>query len=150
MRAFLCVSSAVFLMGGAVQAADLGQYRPGNPYQSVMAPSADVCETHCTGDAQCRSWNYVKANPKASGVCEFNANDTAPVASAISISGSNQSPAYRQGIIPGGTNTIRVGMQPQPRPQAELYSQHTQQRSPLPSRRVVRAVSYTHLRAHET
>ena len=125
-------------MGGAVQAADLGQYRPGNPYQSVMAPSADVCETHCTGDAQCRSWNYVKANPKASGVCEFNANDTAPVASAISISGSNQSPAYRQGIIPGGTNTIRVGMQPQPRPQAELYSQHTQQRSPLPSRRVVR------------
>ena len=133
MRKFLIVSSATLLMSGAAQAADLGQYRPGNPYQSVMAPGADVCESHCAGDAQCRSWNYVKANPNASGVCEFNANDVPPVASAISISGSNQSPSYRQGVVPGGTNTIRVGTQPQTGPQSP-----EQITSSSPHRRIVR------------
>lgn len=133
MRKFLIVSSATLLMSGAAQAADLGQYRPGNPYQSVIAPGAGVCESHCAGDAQCRSWNYVKANPNGTGVCEFNANDVPPVASAISISGSNQSPAYRQGVIPGGTNTIRVGTQPQSRPQSPQ-----QVTSSSPNRRIVR------------
>jgi|GEM_PF-1503149 len=133
MRKFLIVSSATLLMSGAAQAADLGQYRPGNPYQSVMAPGAGVCETHCAGDAQCRSWNYVKANPNASGVCEFNANDVPPVASAISISGSNQSSSYRQGVVPGGTNTIRVGTQPRAQTQAS-----PQVASSSPTRRIVR------------
>jgi len=52
-----------------VMAQDLGTYRPGQAYQSVTSPGADVCNSHCAGDAQCRAWNYVKVNPKAAGVC---------------------------------------------------------------------------------
>lgn len=132
MREFLIISSVTLFMGGAAQAADLGQYRPGNPYQSVIAPGADVCQSHCAGDAQCRSWNYVKASPQASGVCEFNANDVPPVSSAISISGSNSPAAYRRGVVAGGTNTIRVGTSP-------AYRGPTESRTQNPSnRRIVR------------
>lgn len=132
MRKFLIISSTALFMGGTVQAADLGQYRPGNPYQSVIAPGADVCQSHCAGDAQCRSWNYVKPSPQASGVCEFNANDVPPVSSAISISGSNSSGAYRRGVVAGGTNTIRVGTSP-------AYQSPTESGKQSPSnRRIVR------------
>lgn len=132
MRKFLIISSTVLFMGGAAHAADLGQYRPGNPYQSVIAPGADVCQSHCAGDAQCRSWNYVKASPQAAGVCEFNANDVPPVSSAISISGSNSPARYRRGVVPGGTNTIRVGTAP--------VSQNPTESSALssPNRRIVK------------
>ncbi len=132
MRKFLIISSTALFMGGMAQAADLGQYRPGNPYQSVIAPGADVCQSHCAGDAQCRSWNYVKPSPQASGVCEFNANDVPPVPSAISISGSNSSGAYRRGVVAGGTNTIRVGTSP-------ANQSPTESRTQSPSnRRIVR------------
>ena len=132
MREFLIISSVTLFMGGAAQAADLGQYRPGNPYQSVIAPGADVCQSHCAGDAQCRSWNYVKASPQASGVCEFNANDVPPVSSAISISGSNSPATYRRGVIAGGTNTIRVGTASAYQSPVETGTQSS------PNRRIVR------------
>jgi hypothetical protein len=132
MRKFLIISSITLFMGGTAQAADLGQYRPGNPYQSVIAPGADVCQSHCAGDAQCRSWNYVKPGPQASGVCEFNANDVPPVSSAISISGSNSFGAYSRGVVAGGTNTIRVGTSP-------AYQSPTESRTQSSSnRRIVR------------
>jgi len=132
MRAFFLISTLSVLLGSTSYAADLGQYRLGNPYQSVIAPGADVCESHCTGDAQCRSWNYVKASPQASGVCEFNANDVPPVASAISISGSNISETYRSGVVPGGTNTIRVGTTPIAQDRSKGQTQTS------PTRRIVR------------
>lgn len=132
MRAFYIISTLSFLLASPSFAADLGQYRPGNPYQSVIAPGAGICESQCAGDAQCRSWNYVKANPNVSGVCEFNANDVPPVASAISISGSNSPVSSRRGVVPGGTNTIRVGTSP------SLQTQSTGRTQTTSTRRIVR------------
>ncbi len=91
-------------------AADLGTYRPGTPYHSVIVPTADVCESQCAGDARCRGWNYVKAAPQASGVCEFQSQVSQPISSAISISGVNASAGYVSNrIVAGNTNTVRVG-----------------------------------------
>jgi len=124
MRAFILSLAFTASSTSMALAADLGQYRPGNAYQSVIAQAADICENHCSGDAQCRSWNYVKTNPKAAGVCEFNTNDVAPVPSAISISGANSfgngfaATRHSDRIIAGGTNTIRVGTQSAQRPPA--------------------------------
>lgn len=98
-----------FFLAQTAFAADLGQYRNGSPYQSVIAEGADICESHCAGDALCRSWNYVKVNPKALGVCEFNSNDVPPVPSAISISGANIGNVHRRNVLRGGVNTVRVG-----------------------------------------
>ena len=94
-------------------AADLGTYRPGSPYHSVVAPGADDCDSHCAGDAQCKGWNYVKVNPRAPGVCEFNAKDVTPIESAISISGTG-SASVAPNLMQGSTNTIRVGTSPAP------------------------------------
>lgn len=90
--------------------ADLGTYRPGTPYSSSVAAGADVCQSQCAGDAQCRGWNYVKPNPNVSGVCEFLSSVSAPVSSAISISGQGYSaiPSSSR-LTSGGTNTVRVG-----------------------------------------
>ena len=93
-------------------AADLGTYRLGTPYHSVVAPGADVCDSQCAGDAQCRGWNYVKANPRAPGICEFMSSISTPIASQLSISGENMSAAsYASRVTLGATNTIRVGTQ---------------------------------------
>ncbi|RKQ71611.1 PAN domain-containing protein [Litorimonas taeanensis] len=135
MRAFLSGLSLAFVTTTSAIAVDLGQYRPGTPYQSVIAAGADICESHCSGDAQCRSWNYVKANPKASGVCEFNAEVSAPVASAISISGVNLQGATRRGIVTGDTNTIRVGTQTIS-PRSSNSSSSVTQNTPM--RRIIR------------
>lgn len=93
-----------------VFAADLGTYRPGTPYHSVIVPTANVCESQCAGDARCRGWNYVKAAPQAPGVCEFQSQVSQPISSAISISGVNASAGYVSSrIVAGNTNTVRVG-----------------------------------------
>jgi len=65
-RLFLHLSlglSVAGFMAAPVLAQDLGTYRPGQAYQSVASPTADVCNSHCAGDAQCNAWNYVKVNP---------------------------------------------------------------------------------------
>ena len=80
MRLFSLLAVTTLLSAPAF-AADLGTYRPGSPYHSVVAPGADVCESHCAGDAQCKGWNYVKVNPRAPGVCEFNAKSVSPIES---------------------------------------------------------------------
>lgn len=103
---FLCATA---LSSTSVFAADAGTYRPGNAYHSITAPSPDVCEMQCSGDAQCRSWNFVRISELAEGVCEFNENMSSPVASAISISGNNVSRARSTKVIAGQTNTVRVG-----------------------------------------
>ena len=103
---FLCATT---LSSTSVFAADAGTYRPGNAYHSMTAASPDVCEMQCSGDAQCRSWNFVRISERAEGVCEFNENMSSPVASAISISGNNVSRARSTKVIAGQTNTVRVG-----------------------------------------
>ncbi|MEP3892221.1 MAG: hypothetical protein ABJN69_17310 [Hellea sp.] len=102
------------LLSAPAFAADLGTYRPGSPYHSVVAPGADVCDSHCAGDAQCKGWNYVKVNPRAPGVCEFNAKDVSPIESAISISGTGGA-SIAPNLLQGNTNTIRVGTSQAPR-----------------------------------
>lgn len=109
MRLLVLSTSITFFAVGSAFSAELGQYRAGNTYQSIVSPNADICQSHCTGDAQCRSWNYIKINARAQGVCEFNQNDVAPTPSAISISGSNAAQSYQPGLVSGATNTIRVG-----------------------------------------
>jgi len=64
MRLFSILALTTLLSAPAF-AADLGTYRPGSPYHSVVAPGADVCESHCSGDAQCKGWNYVKVRLRA-------------------------------------------------------------------------------------
>lgn len=119
-------------MAAPAMAQDLGTYRPGQAYQSVSSPGADVCNSHCAGDAQCRAWNYIKVNPKAAGVCEFLASASAPVQSPISISGENLSQqSYSRPLSQGGTNVVRVGTSTAPAPRAAAVTQ-------TPNRRVVR------------
>ena len=133
MRA-LSFAFASLMLSAPAFAADLGTYRPGTPYHSTAVPAADVCESTCAGDANCRGWNYVKAAPQAPGICELQSTIGAPVASAISISGVNngQTPSARN-VVQGGTNTIRVGTA------STATAQPQSQRNLVPSgRRVVR------------
>jgi hypothetical protein len=114
MRFSLLTCTLLTCTGGLIAApalaADLGTYRPGTPYHSVIVPTANVCESQCDGDAQCRGWNYVKAAPQAPGVCEFQSSVSQPISSAISISGiSNTARPMSARVVEGNTNTIRVG-----------------------------------------
>ena len=114
----LSALSFTLLLSAPAFAADLGMYRPGNAYNSVSAAGADVCESHCAGDAECRGWNYVKANPRAQGICEFLSSVSTPIPSQISISGEgiNAKP-IASGLMQGGSNTVRVGTAVTPRAQ---------------------------------
>jgi len=131
----LHLSLGISLIGftaAPVFAQDLGTYRPGQAYQSVTSPSADVCNSHCAGDAQCNAWNYVKVNPQASGVCEFLSSASTPVQSAISISGENTNQSrFSSRTTQGSTNTVRVGTRPAPAPAKPSVTT-------APTRRVVR------------
>lgn len=118
------------LLSAPAFAADLGTYRPGSPYHSVIAQGADICENQCAGDAQCRGWNYVKVNPRAPGVCEFNSKPANPIESSISISGQGAA-LYAPNVSVGSTNTIRVGTS------AQAIKRPTVQQT-SPTRRVVR------------
>ena len=112
---FISLSLFVTLLSVPAFAADLGTYRPGTPYSSTVAGGADVCESHCAGDAQCRGWNYVKPNPRAAGICEFLSSVSTPIASSVSISGENQSVgSFSSRVTQGRTNTVRVGTQVAP------------------------------------
>jgi len=91
-------------------AVDPGTYRPGMTYDSISAANANICESQCSGDAQCRGWNFVKINPtQTTGICEFNAREAAPVPSPYSISGDNISQFRSAKLIQGRNNTVRVG-----------------------------------------
>jgi hypothetical protein len=113
---FLTAALFSALLSAPAFAADLGMYRPGTPYNSAVAGGADVCDSQCAGDAQCRGWNYVKPNPRAAGICEFLSSVSAPIASQISISGESQTVApFSSRVMPGSTNTVRVGTTVTPR-----------------------------------
>ncbi len=134
------------LLSAPAFAADLGTYRPGSPYHSVVAPGADVCQSHCAGDAQCRGWNYVKVNPRAPGVCEFNSKTASPIESAISISG-NGSMSAAPNLVQGRTHTVRVGTSVAPKARAQT---RPQVRQVSPTRRVVRQAVPQQIRPQQT
>ncbi len=107
--------SSSLLMPITATAADPGTYRPGTAYNSITAGNADICESQCSGDAQCRSWNYIKISRQAQtiqgqeGVCEFNDTLSSPVPSSVSISGENATRRGSTKLVAGRTNTVRVG-----------------------------------------
>ena len=91
-------------------ASDPGTYRPGKVYNAIPASSSAICQAQCQGDAQCRSWNFVRPDTtRRSGVCEFLSQSSDPVQSPISISGTNQGQSASSRIIPAGTNTRIIG-----------------------------------------
>lgn len=127
----LTLSVFAALLSAPAFAADPGTYRPGTPYGSTVATGADVCDNQCSGDAQCRGWNYVKPNPRAAGICEFLSTVSAPISSQISISGENQAAApFYSGLTAGQTNTVRVG--------APVVAEPVRVGEAPPRRRVVR------------
>jgi len=136
----LSLLSATILLASPAFAADIGVYRPGIPYGSAVAGSADVCDRQCSGDAQCRGWNYVKTNPRAPGVCEFLSSVSTPIPSKISISGEGfGSGLVSPSLTAGGTNTIRVGTPVQPTaPQTNLSKTASPRLANQGNRRVVR------------
>lgn len=110
MRRYLFLISAAILLVPSAAATEPGTYRPGMPYASVPADGAEICSDQCAGDAQCRGWNFVRVNPQnPNGLCEFNAQEAAPVPSPISISGENFSAVRSARIVPGRSKTVRVG-----------------------------------------
>lgn len=115
------LSLTTVLLSAPAFAADLGTYRPGTPYHSVLVPTANVCESQCAGDARCRGWNYVKPSPDAAGVCEFQSQVGAPISSAISISGMSPSAMPMSSrVVSGATNTVRVGTSIPPKTSATI------------------------------
>ncbi len=136
----LSLLSASVLIASPAFAADLGVYRPGTPYNSTVASSAEICDHQCSGDAQCRGWNYVKPNPRAPGVCEFLSSVSTPIASQISISGEGfSSRGVSPSLTAGGTNTVRVGTPVQPAtPKPTISKVAPPQRATQGSRRIVR------------
>ncbi len=112
-------------------ATDYGTYRPGNSYMKIPAQNPDQCISYCSGDAQCKGWNFVKLNP-AQSICEFNARDAAPIASAISISGRSSTAGsnfVRQStpsLVQTGGSVTRVGQisSPQTKPPSSSPSRH--------------------------
>jgi len=110
------LTSAILMIGLPALAAESGTYRPGQPYMSVPAQSPDQCQQQCSGDAQCKGWNFVQVRRSANAsICEFNARKVAPVASAISISGDSHSATDSSRIVQAGRRTVRVGA-PAPQP----------------------------------
>lgn len=94
-------------------AAETGTYRPGEAYHSVTASSPSQCAAQCSGDAQCKGWNFIRPRQMSrTGVCEFNARSVTPVPSPVSVSGNNATARMSSRIIPAGTNTVRVGTRP--------------------------------------
>ena len=130
--------SSSLLLPITATAADPGTYRPGTAYNSITAGSADVCESQCSGDAQCRSWNYITISRQVQtreGVCEFNDTLSSPVPSSVSISGENATRRSSTKLVAGRTNTVRVGA-------PSMTQNMTQAKAvvsrPSPTRRVVR------------
>lgn len=92
-------------------AADVNSYRNGGAYLSSPAIAPAMCESQCAGDAQCRSWNFLRSgNPNMVGMCELNSHigTTAPHPFAISGS-SNKSQTYGANLVQGRTNVTRIG-----------------------------------------
>ncbi len=108
---FSLLSSAAFSI--TALATDPGTYRPGQPYAASQAASHSQCQAQCQGDAACKGWNFVRANPRQKGgICEFNSQAVSPIQSNISIS-ANQSPIVnptgQSHVIQTGVRTTRIG-----------------------------------------
>ena len=105
IMASLALSSSAF-------AADVNSYRAGGTYLNSPAISHAMCESQCTGDAQCRSWNFLRsANPNMAGICELNSQIGAANPHPFAISGAaNKAQSYGgANLVQGRTNVTRIG-----------------------------------------
>jgi hypothetical protein len=142
MRRFsLALIGSAFYAVSAI-AAEPGTYRPGNAYNSVPANSADICELQCAGDAQCRSWNFIRVSRMNEGVCEFNESNVAPVPSEISTSGQNVSRRGSTLLVSGRTNTRRIGTPEAPASVTQASPARRVVREALPARVQPRAAAH--------
>ena len=164
VKTALTLLCSVIIVSPFALAADLGTYRPGQPYAATQAVNHNACVSQCKGDAACKGWNFVKANPRQThGICEFNSVAVDPIQSPIGIS-ANQSTiinyAGNSQIISAGIRTTRIGrptapqtIKEQPSPQSvplqapstqNLSRQQTKQpiqQKPTPARPATRGLS---------
>ena len=113
VKTALILICSVFLVYPFALAAEPGTYRPGQPY-ATQATGHKACENQCKGDAACRGWNFVKANPRQThGICEFNSRAVNPIPSPIGISANHEPVVNYTGhsqIISSGVRTTRIGL----------------------------------------
>lgn len=72
------------------QALEPGMDRLGSDYRRIELPVADpvMCQSHCVGDAQCKSFTYVKPGVQApAAVCYLKSSAPAPVPNNCCVSG---------------------------------------------------------------
>lgn len=129
---FSLILSVVTVFGTPAFAADQNTYRAGKAYLKTVANHYSQCERQCAGDAECRSWNFVRPNAgAASGICEFNSRISTPVQSSSSMSGTMNTridPALSR-AVQGGTNTIKIGTPPMAIPKTSAPKMATRQRT---------------------
>ena len=113
LKTALILLSSALIASSFAFAQDLGTYRPGSPYSAAQASDAAVCSSQCSGDAACRGWNFVRANPRQrNGICEFNSVAVDPIQSPISVSANLtvvNNVTGQNRIIPAGVRTTRIG-----------------------------------------
>lgn len=146
----LTAATTVLFAASIANAADQNTYRPGTPYLKTVANHFNQCEQQCRGDAQCRSWNFVRANAgAASGICEFNSRMVTPVSSSVSMSGTINtnvdSLMSHAAAANKGTRTIRVGTpiriraaSPQNKQSQNKRPQHKRPQSPSMRKTIVK------------
>lgn len=133
--AFLAILALSLTLSNIGFAADRNTYRPGQAYLKTTANSHTVCEQQCRGDAQCRGWNFVRANPRTTtGICEFNKRSANPISSPVSVSGevlTSIDPLMSR-AVPTGARTVRVGTPAITKPNPAKVMTRRVNRMPVP------------------
>ncbi|MEP6342511.1 MAG: hypothetical protein ABJ275_04280 [Maricaulaceae bacterium] len=137
VKTALTLLFSVSIISPFALAADIGTYRPGNPYAAIQATNHNACDSQCNGDAACRGWNFVKANPRQThGICEFNSLAVDPIQSPIGISANQTTIINYTGnsqIISAGVRTTRIGRPTAPQAIQQPASTRRVQTTPQPS-----------------
>ena len=121
-----------------VASAQVGAYRPGNPYMANPSPSPQACASQCSGDAGCRSWNFVSLGESA--VCELNSADAAPVPSPQSVTGLPAGKRNASNLVRmPGSAPLRLGTPEVPQKRVERRIV----RQPVPQRAQPKAALHT-------
>ncbi len=140
MRAAFILAAITF--AAPLSASDVNAYRNGQAYMTTAAPSPMVCEMQCSGDAQCRSWNFLPPRmPRATGLCELNATAGQAMSHPFAISGAaaGAQQSYDRRVIAAGTRTTRIGQPASaPAPQPRMIRQAVRRPMPVEPRQAIR------------
>ena len=133
MRAVFILAALTF--SASASAGDVNAYRSGQTYATTPAPSPVICEMQCSGDAQCRSWNFLPPRGNGPiGQCELNATSGEAAAHPFAISGAapGAQQSYDNRVVSAGTRTTRIG-QPAAAPAPQMRGNRQVVRRPLPT-----------------